>query len=101
MLVTAAAGGVGIAAVQIARGAYMPFHSIGGVGLTWRSFAALGAKVIAAAGSEAKLDVAKECGAHYAVDYTKKDWQKEVLKITNGHGADVIFDPVGMIKGGF
>ncbi|TFK44713.1 hypothetical protein BDQ12DRAFT_673439 [Crucibulum laeve] len=79
VLVTAAAGGVGIAAVQIAK--------------------ALGAKVIAAAGSAAKLDVAKHYGgADYCVDYTKPGWQKEVLKITNGHGADIIYDPVGLIN---
>ncbi|KAF7361864.1 hypothetical protein MVEN_00530900 [Mycena venus] len=78
VLVTAAAGGVGIAAVQLAKG--------------------LGAKVIAAAGSQEKLDIAKKYGgADYTVDYTKKGWQQEVLKITNGKGADVIFDPVGMI----
>ena len=33
------------------------------------------------------------------MDYTKPDWQKEVLKITKGHGVDIVFDPVGMIKG--
>ncbi|KAJ7072303.1 NAD(P)-binding protein [Mycena amicta] len=78
VLVTAAAGGVGMAAVQLAKG--------------------LGAKVIGAAGSQAKLDIVKKYGgADYVVDYTKKGWQQEVLKITNGKGADVIYDPVGMI----
>ncbi|KAL0955932.1 hypothetical protein HGRIS_002120 [Hohenbuehelia grisea] len=78
-LVTAAAGGVGIAAVQIAKG--------------------LGAKVIAAAGSQAKLDVAKKYGgADYTVDYTKPNWHQEVLKITGGKGVDVIYDPVGLIR---
>ncbi|KAK7057164.1 hypothetical protein R3P38DRAFT_2839650 [Favolaschia claudopus] len=78
ILVTAAAGGVGIAAVQLAK--------------------ALGAKVIAAAGSQEKLDIAKKYGgADYTVDYTKKGWQQDVLKITNGKGVDVIYDPVGMI----
>ncbi|KAJ7680353.1 alcohol dehydrogenase [Mycena polygramma] len=78
VLVTAAAGGVGIAAVQLAKG--------------------LGAKVIAAASSQEKLDIVKRYGgADYTVDYTKPGWQKEVLKITNGKGADVIYDPVGMI----
>ncbi|EIN11815.1 NAD(P)-binding protein [Punctularia strigosozonata HHB-11173 SS5] len=79
VLVTASAGGVGIAACQLAK--------------------ALGAKVIAAAGSPAKLEVSRRHGgADYTVDYTKKDWQKEVLKITGGKGVDVIYDPVGMIK---
>ncbi|KAJ6499270.1 NAD(P)-binding protein [Mycena sanguinolenta] len=75
VLVTAAAGGVGLAAVQLAKG--------------------LGAKVIAAAGSQDKLDIAKRYGgADYLVDYTKKGWQQDVLKITNRKGVDVIYDPV-------
>jgi len=79
VLVTASAGGVGIAAVQLAK--------------------ALGAKVIAAAGSEVKLDVSiKLGGADYAVDYTQPNWQQDVLKITGGKGVDVVYDPVGMIK---
>jgi len=78
VLVTAAAGGVGIAAVQLAK--------------------ALGGKVIAAAGSQTKLDICKEHGgADYGVNYTNKDWQKEVLKITGDHGVDIVYDPVGLI----
>ena len=38
-------------------------------------------------------------GADYAIDYTKADWQKEVLKITGGRGVDVAYDPVGRIRG--
>lgn len=65
-------------------------------------YIALGAKVIAAAGSEAKLDIAKRYGgADHAVDYSKVGWQKEVLKLTNGKGVDVIYDPVGLINGAF
>jgi NADPH:quinone reductase len=79
VLVTAAAGGVGIAAVQLAK--------------------ALGARVIAAAGSSSKLNVAKtHGGADAVVDYTRAGWQKEVLKITGGRGVDVVYDPVGMIR---
>lgn len=79
VLVTASAGGVGIAAVQLAK--------------------ALGAKVIAAAGSRAKLEVSKNFGgADFGVDYTKPGWQQEVLNITGGKGVDVIYDPVGLIK---
>ncbi|KAI0081200.1 NAD(P)-binding protein [Panus rudis PR-1116 ss-1] len=79
VLVTASAGGVGIAAVQLAK--------------------ALGAKVIAAAGSAEKLEVSKRFGgADYGVDYTKPGWQQEVLKITGGKGVDVIYDPVGLIR---
>lgn len=64
---------VGLAAVQIAK--------------------ALGAKVIATAGSAAKLDVAKQFGADYGINYTKEGWQKEVMKITEGHGVDVCVRP--------
>ncbi|EPT04976.1 NAD-binding protein [Fomitopsis schrenkii] len=79
VLVTAAAGGVGIAAVQLAK--------------------ALGAKVIAAAGSQEKIDVAvRHGGADHGVNYTQPNWQQEVLKLTGGKGVNVIYDPVGMIK---
>ncbi|KAI1785184.1 alcohol dehydrogenase [Ganoderma leucocontextum] len=79
VLVTASAGGVGIAAVQLAK--------------------ALGAKVIAAAGSQEKIDVSvKLGGADHGVNYSKEGWQKEVLKITGGKGVDVIYDPVGLIR---
>ena len=61
---------------------------------------ALGAKVIAAASSQTKLDAVKKYGgADYTIDYTKAGWQKEVLKITGGHGVDVVYDPVGLIQG--
>jgi len=79
VLVHAAAGGVGLAACQIAK--------------------ALGAKVIATAGSEEKLKVAKEFGgADHAIDYTKDGWEKEVKKLIGGKGVDVIYDPIGMIN---
>lgn len=78
VLVLAAAGGVGLAAVQIAK--------------------MLGCKVIAAAGSAEKLKIAVERGgADATVDYGKEGWQKEVLKITGGAGVDVVYDPVGML----
>ncbi|KAI8975846.1 alcohol dehydrogenase [Trametes punicea] len=79
VLVTASAGGVGIAAVQLAK--------------------ALGAKVIAAAGSQEKIDISIRHGrADHGVNYSTEGWQKEVLKITGGKGVDVIYDPVGLIK---
>lgn len=60
----------------------------------------MGANVIAAVGSQAKLDICKKYGgADYGVDYTIKGWQKEVLKITDGRGVDVVYDPVGLIAG--
>ncbi|KAG2078983.1 NAD(P)-binding protein [Suillus decipiens] len=78
ILINAAAGGVGIVAVQLAK--------------------ALGATVIAAAGSQSKLDICKTYGgADYTVNYTEKDWQKQVLQITSGKGVDVVYDPVGRI----
>ncbi|KAM0750825.1 NAD(P)-binding protein [Meredithblackwellia eburnea MCA 4105] len=76
LLVHAAAGGVGLAALQIGK--------------------ALGAIVIAT-GSASKLEVCKKAGADYVLDYNKEGWQNEVKKITKGHGADVVYDPVGML----
>ncbi|KAG9316565.1 hypothetical protein JVU11DRAFT_2616 [Chiua virens] len=79
ILVNAAAGGVGIAAVQLSK--------------------ALGATVIAAAGSPTKLDVCKRYGgADYVVNYRNRDWQKQVLEFTGGKGVDVVYDPVGWIR---
>jgi len=75
LLVLGAAGGVGIAAVQIGK--------------------LLGARVIAAASTEEKLKFATRFGADATVDYTRADWRDAIKTLTNGHGADVIFDPVG------
>lgn len=75
LVVHAAAGGTGLAAVQLGR--------------------ALGARVIATAGSPAKCAVAREAGAHVAVDYRAEDWVERVRQETRGAGADVIYDPVG------
>jgi NADPH2:quinone reductase len=75
VLVHAAAGGVGLAAVQLAREA--------------------GAVVIAGVGTEAKASVAREAGAAHTVDTRSPAWIDEVARLTQGKGADVIFDPVG------
>jgi NADPH2:quinone reductase len=75
LLVHAAAGGVGIAAVQIGK--------------------ALGARVIATAGGAEKLEVARRAGADLAIDYSRSDWVEAVKQATGGRGADVIYDPVG------
>lgn len=75
VLVLAASGGVGLAAVEIAR------H--------------LGARVIAAAGGEDKCALARAHGAHEAVDYRTAGWHETVKTMTGGKGADVILDPVG------
>ncbi|MBT8451171.1 MAG: NADPH:quinone oxidoreductase family protein [Deltaproteobacteria bacterium] len=75
LLVHAAAGGVGLAAVQL------------GV--------ALGAKVIGTAGTEEKLALVKANGAHEAINYREEDWVGRVKELTSGRGADVVYDPVG------
>ena len=79
VLVHAAAGGVGLAAVQVAK--------------------AFGATVIATAGSARKLEVAKGFGADFAVNYNERGWQEEVRKVTpRGRGVDIVYDPVGMVN---
>lgn len=60
----------------------------------------MGAKVIAAAGSDEKLAICKKYGAaDYTINYSTPGWQKEVLKITGGKGVDVVYDPVGLVQG--
>ncbi len=75
ILVLGAAGGVGIATIQIAK--------------------AMGAIVIAAASSEEKLDFACQAGADMRVNYTTENLKERVKELTKGKGADVIYDPVG------
>lgn len=60
---------------------------------------AMGATVIATAGSKEKLEIAKRFGADFGVCYRddEKDWTKEVLKI-RPKGVDIVFDPVGLIS---
>ena len=54
----------------------------------------LGAKVIAGAGSDERVAIAKSYGAAYGVNYRKQDLAKEVLHITGGHGADVVYENI-------
>lgn len=75
VLVVAASSGVGSAAVQIAS------H--------------FGAEVIATAGSEEKIRRATELGAEYVINHTTQDFSREVKKITEGQGVDVVFEHVG------
>src|SRR2546426_607425 len=56
---------------------------------------AVGAGVIATAGGADKLEVARRAGADVAIDYRSADWVDQVRAATDGHGADVIYDPVG------
>ena len=75
VLVMGAAGGVGITAVEIAK--------------------AMGARVIAAASSDEKLAFARDAGADDLINYTTQPLKETVKALTDGNGADVVYDPVG------
>jgi NADPH2:quinone reductase len=75
MLVLGAAGGVGLAAIEIGK--------------------ALGARVIAAASTDEKLAVCKAHGADALINYSKEDLREAVKAATGGKGPDVVYDPVG------
>jgi len=75
MLVLGAAGGVGLAAIEIGK--------------------ALGARVIAAASTDEKLAVCKDHGADTLINYTTEDLREAIKAATGGKGPDVVYDPVG------
>ncbi len=75
LLVLGAAGGVGLAAVDIGS--------------------AMGARVIAAASTDEKLEVATAAGAELTINYSKDSLKEAVKALTHGHGVDVVYDPVG------
>lgn len=75
VLVTGAAGGVGLATVEIAR--------------------LLGATVIACVGSAEKGEIARRYGAHHVIDYAREDIKQRAQEITGGRGADIILDVLG------
>ncbi len=75
LLVHGGAGGVGTSAIQIGK--------------------AMGARVIATTGSDEKCEVCLKCGAELAINYKDEDFVAKVKEFTGGHGADVIYDPVG------
>jgi NADPH2:quinone reductase len=75
ILITAAAGGVGTASIQLAK--------------------ALGLTVIAAAGSEQKLALARSLGADLALNYTERDLTEPVKSFTSGRGVDIVFESTG------
>lgn len=77
MLVLGAAGGVGLAAIEIGK--------------------AIGARVIAAASSDEKLAVCREHGADALINYAAEDLRERIKALTDGKGPDVIYDPVGGI----
>ena len=75
LLVLGASGGVGLAAVEIGK--------------------AVGARVIAAASSAEKLEVAKNAGADELINYSEVSLKERLKELTGGQGVDVIYDPVG------
>jgi len=75
LLVLGAAGGVGLAAVEIGK--------------------AMGARVIAAASSEDKLALCKERGADEAINYVSENLRGRINELTGQRGVDIVFDPVG------
>jgi NADPH2:quinone reductase len=75
LLVLGAAGGVGLSAVEIGK--------------------VLGARVLAAASSDEKLAVCKEKGADELINYAREDLKTRAKELTGGHGANVVYDPVG------
>jgi NADPH2:quinone reductase len=75
LLVLGAAGGVGLAAIEIGK--------------------AVGARVIACASSEDKLAVCREHGADATINYATEDLREQIKALTAGGGPDVIYDPVG------
>lgn len=75
LVVLGAAGGTGIAAVEIGK--------------------ALGARVIACASSPEKLEFARRCGADEVIDYGRENLRERLRELTGGKGVDVLYDPVG------
>jgi len=75
LMVLGAAGGVGVAAIEIGK--------------------ALGARVIACASSEDKLAVCREHGADATINYAKEDLREQIKALTGGKGVDVVYDSVG------
>ncbi len=75
LLVLGAAGGVGLAAVELGK--------------------VMGATVIAAASTEDRLSICKEKGADYVINYSKEDLRTRIKEITEDKGVDVVYDAVG------
>jgi NADPH2:quinone reductase len=75
LMVLGASGGVGLAAVEIGK--------------------AMGARVIACASSDDKLEFARRFGAEETINYASDDLRQRVKELTGGRGVDVVYDPVG------
>jgi len=76
---------------------FVLFHAAaGGVGQVFSQWAkGIGCKLIGTVGSDEKISIAKENGCNYVINYTKKDFVKEVNEITKNKGVSVVFDGVG------
>ncbi len=96
-LVTVTAWHMLVTRANVQPGENVLVHAAGsGVGSIGIQLAKLrGARVIATAGSEEKLAKARELGADEVVDYTNSDWPKEVKRLTNRKGVDVVFEHTG------
>jgi NADPH:quinone reductase len=75
LAVLGAAGGTGLAAIEVGK--------------------VLGARVIACASSQDKLEFCRKHGADEVIDYAKEDLKERLRELTGGKGADVVYDPVG------
>jgi NADPH:quinone reductase-like Zn-dependent oxidoreductase/acyl dehydratase len=75
ILILGAAGGVGLAAVELAK--------------------QMGAFVIACASTEDKLNICKSKGADFTINYKEEDLKEKIREITNNKGVDIVYDPVG------
>ena len=82
---------------QLKAGETVLFHAAaGGVGQIFAQWAnSIGAKVIGTVGSDEKIKVAEENGYSHVINYSKNDFSKEVMKITNNEGIPAVFDGVG------
>jgi len=75
------------------------FHAAaGGVGQIFCQWAkSLGCNVIGTVGSDKKIEIAKKFGCAHVINYSKDDFQKKVMEITNEEGLPVVYDGVGKI----
>ena len=96
-LVTLTAWHMLVARANVQPGEDVLVHAAGsGVGSLGIQIAKLrGARVITMASSEEKLAKARELGADVTIDYTQTDWPREVRRLTNGRGVDVVFEHTG------